>query len=285
MCSSATVKDPAPRFGIAQRGDEWGRNPKIMEEPFLRRFFVKEIVTKDGSCMITGSEARHIAKALRMGRGDHIILVDGQGARYQSLIESVSPRGVRVKLESRLPSPSSSPVRITLCQALLKSRAMDLVIEKASELGVHSIHPFISERTVVKLDGQKAKERVRRWQEICHSAITQSDGRTPAEIGSLLSFSDLTIKYQKETALKVIFWEDEDGKDLKGLLRESSPLTEVIGLVGPEGGFTQEEIRIAEQAGFTPVSLGQRVLKAETAAITMTAIIQYEWGDLSLDTP
>ncbi|MBN1832684.1 MAG: 16S rRNA (uracil(1498)-N(3))-methyltransferase [Deltaproteobacteria bacterium] len=251
----------------------------------MRRFFVKEIVVEDGSCIITGSEARHIAKALRMGRGDRIILLDNQGVRYQSIIESVSPRGVRVKFERPLPSPSSSPIRIILCQALLKSRAMDQVIEKASELGVHYIHPFDSERTVVKLDGQRAKERVRRWQDIIHSATTQSDGRAPAEIGTLLSFSDLTTKYQKKSAMKVIFWEDEEVKDLKGLLRESSPATEVIGMVGPEGGFTQEEIRVAEQAGFTPVSLGQRVLKAETAAITMTAIIQYEWGDLSLDSP
>ena len=255
-----------------------------MEVPFLRRFFVKEIVAKDGSCMITGSEARHIAKALRMDRGDRIILLDGQGVRYQSIIESVSPQCVRVKLESPLPSPSPSPVSITLCQSLLKTRAMDMVIEKASELGVHSIHPFASERTVVKLDSQKAEDRVRRWQDISYSATTQSDGRVPAEIVTPLSFTDLTTKYQKESALKVIFWEDEEGKDLKGLLREFSPMTKAVGMVGPEGGFTQEEIRMAKEAGFTSVSLGQRVLRAETAAITMTAIIQYEWGDLSLNT-
>jgi 16S rRNA (uracil1498-N3)-methyltransferase len=255
-----------------------------MEVPFLRRFFVKEIAAEDGFCMITGSEARHIAKALRMGRGDRIILLDGQGARYQSVIESVNPQGVRVKLESPLPSPSPSHIKITLCQALLKARAMDLVIEKASELGVHSIHPFASERTVVKLDGQKAEDRVRRWQDISHSATTQSDGRTPAEIGPLLSFTDLISKYQKETALKVIFWEDEEGKDLKNLLRDSSSVTVIVGMVGPEGGFTREEIRVAKETGFTSVSLGQRVLRAETAAITMTAIIQYEWGDLSLNT-
>ncbi len=233
--------------------------------------------------MITGSEARHIAKALRMCRGDRIILLDGQGARYRSIIESVSPQGVRVRLESPLPSPSPSPVRITLCQALLKSRAMDLVIEKTSELGVYSIHPFTSERTVVKLDGQKTEDKVRRWRDISHHATTQSDGRVPAEIGPLLSFTDLTTKYQQETALKVIFWEDEGGKDFKGLLRESSPMAKAVGMVGPEGGFTREEIRMAEEAGFTSVSLGQRVLRAETAAITMTAIIQYEWGDLSLN--
>ena len=250
----------------------------------MRRFFVKEIVEESGSCMITGSEARHIAKALRMGRGDHIILLDDQGARYQSIIESITPQGVRVKLESPLPSPSPSPVRITLCQALLKSRAMDLVIEKTSELGVHSIQLFTSERTVVKLDSQKVKDRVRRWQDISHSATTQSDRRVPAEIGTPLSFTDLTMKYQKKSALKVIFWEDEEGKDLKGLLRKSSPMIEAVGMVGPEGGFTREEIHMAKEAGFISVSLGQRVLRAETAAITMTAIIQYEWGDLNINT-
>jgi 16S rRNA (uracil1498-N3)-methyltransferase len=232
--------------------------------------------------MITGSEARHITKALRMGRGDRLILMDGQGARYESVIESVSPQGVEVRLESRLPSPSPSPVRITLCQALLKIRAMDLVIEKTSELGVHSIYPFTSERTVVKLDVQKAEARVRRWRQISHAATTQSGGRAPAEIGTLLSFTDLITECQKESALKVIFWEDEGGKDLRGLLRESPSMIEAIGMVGPEGGFTREETRMAKEAGFTSVSLGQRILRAETAAITMTAIIQYEWGDLSL---
>jgi 16S rRNA (uracil1498-N3)-methyltransferase len=234
--------------------------------------------------MITGFEARHIAKALRMVRGDRIILLDGQGARFQTIIESVSPQGVKVRIEKPLPSPSPSPVKITLCQALLKTRAMDLVMEKASELGVHSIQPFASERTVVKLDAQKAKNRGRRWREISHSATTQSNGRAPAEIGTLLPFTDLTTRYQIEDALKVIFWEDEEVKDLKGLLRVSAPMIKAVGIVGPEGGFTREEIRMAKEAGFTSVSLGQRTLRAETAAITMMTIIQYEWGDLSLNT-
>jgi len=250
----------------------------------LRRFIVREIVAEDGSCMITGSEARHITKALRMVRGDRLILMDGQGARYQSIIESVGPQGVEVRFESPLPIPSPSPVEITLCQALLKSRAMDLVVEKTSELGVHSIYPFTSERTVVKLDGYKSENKAKRWREISYGATTQSGGRAPAEIGTLLSFTDLATKHQEENALKVIFWEEENVRDLKGLLRTSSPMEKAIGMVGPEGGFTREEIRMAEQAGFTSVSLGQRALRAETAAITMTAIIQYEWGDLSLNT-
>jgi 16S rRNA (uracil1498-N3)-methyltransferase len=128
-------------------------------------------------------------------------------------------------------------------------------------------------------------DRIRRWRDISHSATTQSDGRAPAEIGTLLSFTELVDKYQKENALKIIFWEEEDARDFKGLLRTSPPMEKAIGIVGPEGGFTQKEVRFAEQAGFTSVSLGQRTLRAETAAITMTAIIQYEWGDLSFNNP
>ena len=248
----------------------------------LRRFFVQEIAAKESSCTITGSEARHITKALRLGRGDRIILMDSQGVRFQAIIESVAPQRVKVKLEKPLPNPPDSPVKITLCEALLKSQAMDLVIEKSSELGIHAVQPFTSERTVVKLDGSKSENKTRRWREISYGAATQSDGRAPAEIGPLVSFKDLLTTYHKEDALKVIFWEEEDAKDLKGLLRASSPMKKAVGMVGPEGGFTRKEIRMAEEAGFTSVSLGHRVLRAETAAIAMTAIIQYEWGDLSL---
>ena len=247
----------------------------------MRRFFVKEIEARDGLCTITGAEARHITRALRMGRGDRIVLIDGKGARFQAIIESVGRQKVLVTLERPLPQPPTSSAEITLCQAVLKSRAMDYVVEKASELGVYRILPFFSERTVVSLDEHKSANKLRRWRETSYSATKQSDRRAPAEIGPLLSFGELVARCKKEHALKVIFWEEEGVKDLKDLLRASFPAKKAIGMVGPEGGFTQEEVRIAGGAGFISVSLGQRVLRAETAAIAMAAIVQYEWGDLS----
>jgi 16S rRNA (uracil1498-N3)-methyltransferase len=248
----------------------------------LRRFFVEEIEDRNGSFTITGSEAKHIIRVLRMGRGDRFILMDGKGTRFQATIESAGRREVLVALEKPLAQPTPSPIEITLCQAFLKSRAMDYVIEKTSELGVNRVLPFSSERTVVRLNKERFANKKERWHEIAHSAAKQSDRKTPVEIGPLSSFEELVAKCRGENALKILLWEEEGATDLKGLLKASPPVKRFIGIVGPEGGFSQEEVRAAGEAGFVSVSLGQRVLRAETAAIAMVAIAQYEWGDLSL---
>jgi 16S rRNA (uracil1498-N3)-methyltransferase len=268
----------------------------------VRRFFVQEIEVKDGLCTIRGSEAKHMTRVLRMGRGDRFILMDGKGARFRAIIESAGRGEVQVTLEKPLPQPLPSPIEITLGQALLKSRAMDYVIEKTSELGVHRILPFSSERTVVKLNKERFENKRQHWREIAHSAAKQSDRKVPVEIGLLSSFEDLVGSSRAEDVLKVILWEGEMATDLKGVLKRSPPFTttlpspsrggrvwegvkKFLGIVGPEGGFSEKEVRAATEAGFVSVSLGQRVLRAETAAITIVAIVQYEWGDLSLTHP
>jgi 16S rRNA (uracil1498-N3)-methyltransferase len=249
----------------------------------MRRFFVEEIKAIDGCCAITGPEAKHITRVLRMGRGDRIILMDGKGTRFQAIIKSAGRHEVLVTLERPLPKPPPPPVEITLCQALLKSRTMDYMVEKTSELGVYRLFPFSSERTVISLEKERLANKIRHWKEIAQSAAKQSDRATPAEIGSLSSFGDLVAKWKREEAIKAILWEEEGSRDLKALLRTSLPVRKFIGMVGPEGGFAGKEIEVAREEGFTPVSLGYRVLRAETAAITMVAIVQYEWGDLSLN--
>ena len=227
-----------------------------------------------------------MTRVLRMGRGDRFILMDGKGARFQAIIVSAGPREVLVTLEKALPQPPPSPVEITLYQALLKSRAMDYVIEKTSELGVNRIFPFSSERTVVRLNREKSANKGRHWRKIAQGAAKQSNRSAPAEVGPLSSFGELVAGCPQENALKVILWEEEGERNLKDLLKAFPPLKKFIGMVGPEGGFSREEVWSAQEAGFASVSLGQRVLRAETAAITMVAVVQYEWGDLStkLDT-
>lgn len=218
-----------------------------------------------------------------MGRGDRFVLMDGKGARFQVVIESARRKEVLVTLEEPLSVPPQSPVEITLCQALLKSQAMDYVVQKTSELGVDRLFPFFSKRTIVKLDGDKSTSRLRRWNEISQSAVKQSDRVVPADIGPASSFETLITQMKEEDALKVILWEEEGAKDLKGLLRTSTPERKFIGIVGPEGGFSNEEIQVAGEASFISASLGHRILRSETAAVTMVAIVQYEWGDLSLN--
>ena len=247
----------------------------------MRRFFIDENLTGQDSFAITGSEAKHISRVLRMGPGERIVLLDKVGQRFQAVIKELNRLHVLVDLERPVPAPAPSFVHITLCQALLKSHHMDLVVEKTSELGVDRVLPYLAERTVVKLDGDRTHGKVRRWQEIAQSAAKQSDRAMPAQMGPVYSFDELLSVLSKESALKILLWEQEGVRSLKDLLRSIPPAPRVVAVVGPEGGFTEREVKEAGEAGFASVSLGCRILRAETAAISLVTIIQYEWGDLS----
>jgi 16S rRNA (uracil1498-N3)-methyltransferase len=249
----------------------------------MRRFFVEQIeADADGLCIISGSEARHILKVLRMAKGDRFILMTGTGDRYDAVVEGIEGSSVRVRLVSPLKAPTLPDLQITLCQAVIKPSPMDYLIEKTSELGVTHIRPFVCERTVIKLSDESASNKLRRWREIAISAAKQSDRNAPADILQPTTFAEILKDLKTTDCLKVILWEKEDSKDLKEALRASDPGIQFLGIVGPEGGFSTEEIKSAIDAGCIPVSLGKRILRAETAAITLTAIVQYEWGDLSI---
>jgi len=246
----------------------------------LRRFFVEEIEERDGHAVISGSEARHISKVLRMSKGDHLILMDGKGNRFEAVIESSGHKELLMRLERPLPKPPPPPVEICICQALLKSSAMDYLIEKSSELGVTEIIPFFSERTIATVAQARAEGRARRWRGIAQGAAKQSDRIKPAELSLPVSYKELMDRWRQDEGIKVVLWEKEESTDLKKLMRASASPKRFIGMVGPEGGFSKEEIDMAREAGFRPVSIGRRILRAETAAITLVAIVQYEWGDL-----
>ena len=260
----------------------WERTWESQGTVKMKRFYIEAINPQDGVCTITGSEAWHIRRVMRMGPGDRFILMDRTGARYEVTIESCHRKEVRVVLEKSIPLPPASPLDITLCQALLKSRPMDYLIQKTSELGVNRMIPFISDRTVIRLDQQDFDRKSRHWREIARNAAKQSDRSAPAEIGRLFPFRELLSHLAGQEAFKVILWEGEKARDLKGLLAENGSANKVLGVVGPEGGFTPHEINLALDAGFSPASLGHRILRAETAAQTLVAVVQYEWGDLSL---
>jgi 16S rRNA (uracil1498-N3)-methyltransferase len=244
---------------------------------------LESIEIKDGLCTITGSEAKHMARVLRTKPGDSMVLMDRKGSRVQAIIRSVTPREVLVAIERALPAPPSSPVEITLCQALLKSGAMDFVVQKTSELGVDRIIPFFSERTVVSLNRERAASRLRHWQEIARNASKQSNRARPPEIVLPEPLEHTLTQWGKHKALKVITWEEERAKDLKCILRTPFAGRKVVGMVGPEGGFSPEEIGQAGEAGFISASLGPRTLRSETAALALVTLVQYEWGDLAME--
>jgi len=220
-------------------------------------------------------------KVLRMGIGDRLVLMDGSGARFLSVIRSATRQEVTVIPQRPLPHPPPSPVEIILCQALLKSGPMDYLIQKTSELGVDSILPFFASRSVVRPDKETAGRKMRHWEKICRSSAKQAGRIVPAHMAAPVSFGELSAELKKERGLKAILWEGEGERDLKALLKDSSKTDRFMGIIGPEGGFTAQEIHMAEGVGFIPVSLGNRILRSETAATAMVAIVQYEWGDLA----
>jgi len=253
-----------------------------MNDRGLRRFFVKAVRKGQGACSITGSEARHICRVLRMEPGERLVLVDQEGNRFLGSILQSHPREVRVAVEKALPFPGPPPVEICMCQALIKSGPMDDLIRKTSELGVASISLFFSERTVIRMDESRIPKKMDHWKKIALAATKQSDRHAPARIEGPSPFVDLVARWKSSPALKVILWEGEGARDLKSLLHAVPQVERVVGIVGPEGGFAEKEVALAGNAGFISASLGDRILRSETAAVTMVTIIQYEWGDLGL---
>ena len=248
----------------------------------MRRFFIEEINPEEGLCVIPEKEARHMVKVLRMRPGDPFVLMDGKGERFEAVIENISRHEVSAKIIKALPGPTSSPLSINICQAVLKPRMMDYMVEKTSELGVAAIMPFFSERTVIRLDDNKASNKTRHWKEIARSASKQSGRLVPAEISVPVQFDKLVGLVGKRDGLKVVLWEGEKRTDLKELLGYEKRSQDFTGIIGPEGGFTENEIAQLRDACIIPVSMGSRILRAETAAIALATIIQYELGDLGI---
>lgn len=222
-----------------------------------------------------------MTRVLRMGPGDRLEVVNGRGACFEAVVDRLEAGGVRVLLErpgDTLPDP---PLRIILLQAVLKAGPMDLVIQKTSELGVERILPFYSERTVVRLEGNRVASRLEHWRNIGIAAAKQSRRSRPVDVEAPLELVDLVSKLAGFPATRLGLWEKESARSLKDVLQKAPPATDCIGAIGPEGGFTCEEIDLLEQAGFSIVSFGPRILRAETAATALVAILMYEWGDLN----
>jgi 16S rRNA (uracil1498-N3)-methyltransferase len=170
-------------------------------------------------------------------------------------------------------------VKIILLQALPDKERMELIIQKTTELGVYSIVPFKSKRSISLEERERKQFKAHRWQSIAIKAAKQSRrGRVPL-LESYCDFSE-ALRYAEGSGLKIILWERGDKNPLRDVLRSKGNYGEVTLMVGPEGGFEAEEVRRAEEGGFIPITLGGRILRTETAAILLVGILQYELGDL-----
>lgn len=242
------------------------------------RIYFPGIIGKGELCDLGGENLRYVKSVLRMKKGDHLILFDGAGWEYETVIKNFSAHGINVEVLRKDRIQDEAP-RITVLQALPKANKMDFIIRKATELGAHRIIPFRSARSVPQLTADKALARVSRWRSIATEAARQCGRADIPEVNDVLSFEEM-LASAEEGALKIIFWEEESERGIKKLLRDNRYEGEkdINVMIGPEGGFSKEEVESAVKRGFISVSLGRNVLKVETAAVTILAIIQYELG-------
>ncbi|MGH7766212.1 MAG: 16S rRNA (uracil(1498)-N(3))-methyltransferase [Candidatus Binatia bacterium] len=249
------------------------------EELTVARFFLTKKNIHGESAAITGAELEHMRKVLRLGPGDRVTLFDDEGWEHEGTIRSYGDGMGEVRIVNSYQPQRESPVRITLAQALGKGDKFDWVVEKATELGAAAIAPFLCRRTVPKLDAAGREKKRTRWQRIAVSAAKQSGRTQVPEILGVMDFSDL-IRRPWLSDLKIILWENETAHGLARLREESSSVESLILVIGPEGGFTRDEIAEATGSGFRSVSMGKRILRTETAAAAALSLAQFIWGDL-----
>ncbi|HEA47014.1 MAG TPA: 16S rRNA (uracil(1498)-N(3))-methyltransferase [bacterium] len=250
----------------------------------MRRFFVEEKNIRENKVTIKGDEARHIAQVLRLKEKDKIKIFTGKGKEYLTEIIQSSKKEVIGKIleESRL--DTEPPIEITLVQGIPKSDKMDFIVQKVTELGVKKIIPVITQRTVVKLNEEKSRARRNRWQRIALEAAKQSGRAIIPAVKEVISFIQALDNLNRES-LNLIPWEEETSTSLKQVLKRHTShiphsTSHITVFIGPEGGFTSEEVEAAKEKGAIPVSLGPRLLRTETAGLVTLTVILYELGDM-----
>ena len=245
----------------------------------MHRFFVPQLYAEE--MYIEGVDARHISKVLRMQPGAQLQIVSDDGVSAMAEITAIDSEHVTVRCLEKLAESHEPRVKLVLAQGLAKGEKMDFIIQKAVEMGAYSVIPVAMEHSVVRLDGAKAAKKVERWQKIAESAAKQSKRDIIPQVQPVQSMAEMLAKCTCQT--KIIAYECEDRLSLKAALRaagEAGGITELLLIIGPEGGISEGELEQARQAGAVPVSLGRRILRAETAGLVAISAIFYETGDL-----
>jgi 16S rRNA (uracil1498-N3)-methyltransferase len=243
----------------------------------IPRIFTTQTLTANATLTLEEGPSIHLSRALRMVADDSLILFDGAGSEWPARIQQVSKKAVTVILGERNERSSESPLQIHLGIAISRGERMDWVVQKATELGVSAITPLLSERTEVKLKGERVEKKLRHWQQIAISACEQSGRNTLPQLHPLTQLTDwaTAVAAQRKYVL-------HHRAGAAGTSQASEPPSSVALLVGPEGGLDDAEIASAGHAGFTALALGPRVLRTETAPVAAIAIVQARWGDMSI---
>ena len=242
----------------------------------MRRFFLRSLE----EAALTGTEALHVAKVLRLQAGAVIIVCDAEGRSAEAEVTAVSEERIVLQLRHILEETAEADLRLHVLQGLAKGEKMEWVLQKTVELGCSFFAPIAAERSVLRLDAKKAAAKQERWERIALEAAKQCKRSRIPEIRPVASL-DEALAALPEGALLLVLYEDEKSLGLKEALAALPECPqEVALLIGPEGGLTQQEVALARQHGALVVRMGPRILRTETAAVAAAAIVMYELGDL-----
>ncbi|MBI9075736.1 MAG: 16S rRNA (uracil(1498)-N(3))-methyltransferase [Desulfatibacillum sp.] len=244
----------------------------------IRRFYIKADQISGDKAMITGQDARHARKVLRLGVGDPVILVDNSGYEYSGIIQRIASKDMEVELGERKKGLTESPLKIDLAQAMIKTSKMDKMLKAVTEVGIHGWYPFYAARSVPK--AKDPEERQARWVKIAAEAIKQCERVRLPEIAPPGDFAGLLARCA-DYDLGIVFWE-KSRVPFAHIIQSSTnpPPGSVLVVIGPEGGIEDGEMAQLEQAGMIHAGLGPRILRAETAALVACTLVQAVLGDL-----
>lgn len=242
----------------------------------MHHFFVSPDQIDEKYVTITGGDVNHIKNVLRMKIDEELLISNGQDKDYYCKIESISDDEIKAVILDEEFEGTELPTELYLFQGLPKSDKMELIIQKAVELGVKEIIPVATKRCVVKLDDKKEASKIKRWQAISESAAKQSRRTIIPEVSTVMSFKE-AINKAKEFELGIIPYENfKDMTETKEVLKKVQKGIKIGIFIGPEGGFEESEIQYALENGIHPISLGKRILRTETAGLAILSVLMFQ---------
>jgi 16S rRNA (uracil1498-N3)-methyltransferase len=247
----------------------------------MRRFFVEGIDARSKTALISGDEFFHLKKVLRLKHGDEVNVFNGRGIELKGRIQAITKEAAHIEITGQVEGHSESPVRVTLVQAILKGEKNELVVQKATELGARAVCFYSTQRTVRLVKERNEQKTINRWQRVSVEAAKQCKRAVVPEVVLTNDFKDAIGRF-KDFALKVFLYEGDNAEGLSHALGLCNPdaVKDIAVVVGPEGGFSDDELKEAASLGYIVAGLGPRRLKSETAAIAALSVIQNRFGGL-----
>lgn len=242
----------------------------------MYRFFLQAENVNGDSLTITGEDVNHIKNVLRMKMGEELEAVDEDRFLYHCKIENFDDEGVNCVILERERPDTELSCPITLYMGLLKSDKPEFVIQKAVELGAVRIVPVITRRTIVRLDAKKAAAKLKRWQTVAEAAAKQSKRAVIPDVSPVFSFEQAVEEAAKSDILLIPYEQETNIERTRTILRSIRTGQSIAAFIGPEGGFEPSEVEAVTSRGGKSITLGRRILRAETAAVTMLSILMYE---------